>query len=130
MTFTINDETLSGDILNQITIAIKNERITVKELIAARVATEVNNYNEKLPEYFKGLVKPSEAEKTLNGFKLKKSKSKIDIEKQTFIALNAFQNNGFFVLVDDKQVEDLEQEILINASTTVSFIKLTPLVGG
>ena len=130
MILTINDETLSGDILNQIKIAVENERMKVKDLIAARVETEVNAYNNKLPEYFKGLIRPSEAEKTLNGFKLKDRKKKIDVEQQTFIALDSFQNNGYLVLIDDRQVDDLEEELLINDETAVSFVKLTPLVGG
>ncbi len=129
MILTINDATLSGDILNQISLAVKNELITVRELIAARVGNEVKAYNDKLPEYFKGLIQPTDAEKTLNGFKVKNRK-KIDIEKQVFIALDGFQKNGYFILIDDKQATDLDQEVLVSKSTTINFVKLTPLVGG
>ena len=45
-------------------------------------------------------------------------------------ALDAFQRNGFFVLVDDRQVEGLDEEIEIRLNTTISFVKLVPLVGG
>ena len=55
---------------------------------------------------------------------------KVDEEKQIYVALEAFQKNGFFILIDDEQVETLEQKVLVNESTAVSFIKLTPLVGG
>lgn len=129
MTITITDESLTGDILNSIQIAIQNEISTVKDVITARVASEVNAYNNKLPEYFKGLIRPTDSEKTLNGFKLKNRK-KIDIEAQTFIAFDAFQKNGYLVLIDDQQAETLEQEVLITSTTTISFVKLTPLVGG
>lgn len=130
MRLTLKDVTFSGDLLHQITIAIDNERTTVKELIAARVTAEVKAYNEKLPEYFKGLIQPTDAEKTLNGFKLKDRKKKIDIEKQVWIALDSFQKNGYFILIDEEQVEDLEQEILIGEHTEINFLKLTQLVGG
>lgn len=130
MEITLNDTTLTGDILNQITIAVQNERTKVKELIAARVESEVKAYNDKLPEYFKGLIQPTNAEKTLNGYKLKDRKKKIDVEKQVLIALDAFQKNGYFVLIDDHQVEDLEQEILVSKATEINFVKLTQLVGG
>lgn len=130
MTITITDETLTGDILNRIELAVKSERITVKDIIAARVEHEVNAYNNRLPEYFKGLIQPSEAEKTINGFRMKKRDSKIDMEKQVFIAYDAFQKNGYFVIIDDQQADDLEQEVLVNSETSISFIKLTPLVGG
>lgn len=130
MKLTLKDVTFSGDLLHQITIAVDNERTTVKELIAARVTAEVKAYNEKFPEYFKGLIQPTDAEKTLNGFKLKDRNKKIDIEKQVWIALDSFQKNGYFILIDEEQVEDLEQEILIGEHTEINFLKLTQLVGG
>ena len=130
MELILKDVTFTGDILNQITIAVKNERTTVKELIAARVEAEVKAYNDKLPEYFNGLIRPTDAEKTLNGFKLKDRKKKIDVEKQVFIAWDAFYKNGYFILIDDQQAQDLEQEVLVNESTEINFVKLTPLVGG
>jgi len=130
MTITIKDESLTGDILNQIQIAVESEIVTVKDIIVARVTSEVDAYNNKLPDYFKGFIRPTESEKTLNGYKLKKTRAKIDAEQQTFIALDAFQNNSFFVLIDNQQSESLEQQVLVTKTTTVSFVKLTPLVGG
>ncbi|GAA0890612.1 hypothetical protein GCM10009122_02900 [Fulvivirga kasyanovii] len=126
---TIKDETIGGDILNEIKIRIDRESIKVKDLIASRVTAEVDAYNDRLPEYYNGLVKPSDAEQTLNGYKMKNRK-KVDAEKQVYIALEAFQSNGFFILVDDTQCEDLEQEVLVNENTSISFLKLTPLIGG
>lgn len=130
LTITIKDETAGGNILNEITIRIANERTTVREIIEARVTAEVQEYNEKLPLIYYGLVKPSESESELNGYRLRKKDSKIDPEQQIYTALNAFQKNGFFVLIDNLQAEHLDQEVLVNERTEVSFIKLTPLVGG
>ena len=45
-------------------------------------------------------------------------------------ALHAFENNGFFLLVNDRQVESLDEEIWLGEGATASFLKLTPLVGG
>ena len=90
---------------------------------------EVAQYNNKLPEYYNGLVQPTDAEQTLNGYKLK-AKRKVDAEKQVYAALHAFENNGYFVLIDNIQAESLEQMVVINSNTAISFIKLTPLVGG
>jgi len=130
MLITIKDATFSGEILNEIEIAVQNERTTVQDLIAARVTSEVNSYNDKLPEYFKGLIQPSEAEKTLNGFRLKRREKKIDVEKQIWTALDAFLKNGYFILIDNQQAEDLDQEVLVNKTTEINFVKLTQLVGG
>jgi len=125
----IKDESATGKILNEIMIAVENELTTVKEIIEARVHAEVEAYNQKLPEYFNGLVQPSDTERTLNGYKLNAPR-KIDPEKQVYVALDAFQKNGYFILIDDQQAETLEQEILLGADTSVSFVQLTPLVGG
>jgi len=130
MELILKDTTLTGDILNQIKIAVENERTTVKDLISARVEAEVKAYNDKLPEYFNGLIQPTDAEKTLNGFKLKNKKRQIDVEKQILIAWDAFQKNGYFILIDEQQAESLEQEVLVSPSTEINFIKLTQLVGG
>lgn len=129
MVLKITDESLTGDILNTLQISIKNEIVTVKDIIAARVEAEVESYNNKFPEYFNGLVRPSDAEKTLNGFKLRTHK-KIDAEKQTYIAFQAFENNGFLLLIDDQQATSLEQQVLLEETSVVSFLKLTPLIGG
>ena len=128
-TLIIKDETASGDILNEIRIKVENERTTLRDIITARVLTEVENYNNSKPEYFKGLIQPSEAEKTLNGFRVKKRKT-IDGEQQVYVALEAFLKNGYFVIVDDEQITDYDKEILVNSETNINFLKLTPLVGG
>ncbi len=129
MNILISDELLSGTITNRFEIQIESDTITVEELISKRVMQEVEQYNRRLPEFFNGLIEPSDAEKTLNGFKLRK-KQKIDAEKQMYVALNAFQKNGYFVLVDDSQVDDLNQIISLRGTSKISFVKLTPLIGG
>ncbi|EKV00352.1 hypothetical protein Lepto7375DRAFT_2460 [Leptolyngbya sp. PCC 7375] len=105
------------------------ERITVQELIRSRVYQEVKDFNVKQPEIFTGLVQPTETEQTLNGYKLRKPR-KINWEAQFEKAITAFQSNGFIILVDDEQVTELEEEIIIAPETSVTFMKLVPLVGG
>ena len=45
-------------------------------------------------------------------------------------ALEGFRRNAFFVTVDDRQVEDLEAEILLRPETQITFIRLLPLKSG
>jgi len=125
-TLTIKDETTSGQILNEIFLKFESEYITVKELIEARIQAEVLRYEKDLGSYIKGLVRPTDIEKRIN----KKNRTRIDPEKQLYIALEAFQKNGFFILVDDEQIEELNQKFLVDESSQISFVKLTPLVGG
>lgn len=128
-TMTIHDETASGSKTNSFTLACLTETMTVRELIRARIYQEVQDYNQKEPEYFRGLVEPGQAERTLNGFKLRERR-KIDWEEQFKKAVEAFDRNGFFVLVGDRQAESLDEAFRVKADTEVSFVKLTPLVGG
>ena len=130
-TLTIRDETsfsLGGDD-EQFTLDVPTERITVRALIRTRVFQEVHDYNLNRPEYFRGLVQPTGAERTLNGFKVRQRRS-LDPEKQFQKAIESFYRNGFLILVNDRQVEELEEEIEIRPDTTVEFLKLVPLVGG
>jgi len=124
-TLRIKDESAAGKILNKIQLQFESEYITVEQLIKARIEAEIERYKKDTVSYKNGLVLPTHLEKRLN-----KSNKQIDAEKQLYIALKSFQENGFFILVDDEQVEELHQKVLVDESTDVSFIKLTPLVGG
>jgi len=123
-TFNLGDGHDSG-----FTLDVATECITVRDLIRARVYREVREYNLDQPEYFHGLVQPSDAETSLNGFKMRKRR-RIDPERQFEMAIKAFYSNRFIVLLDDRQVDELEVEIAIRPDTTVTFLKLVPLVGG
>jgi hypothetical protein len=128
----IRDETtlsLGGDDERDFILDVPDERITVRQLIRARVYREVHDYNLDQPEYFHGLIQPSDAERSLNGFKMRKRRS-IDPEKQFELAERAFYTNGFILLVDGRQLDELEEEIEVRPDTTVTFLKLVPLVGG
>ncbi|MDN5213113.1 hypothetical protein QQ020_13685 [Fulvivirgaceae bacterium BMA12] len=125
----VNDETATGKILNQIILKLEREITTVEEIIRTRVTREVEAYNSSPLNIFKGLVQPRMAEMTLNGFKMPLRK-KIDLDEQIKTALTSFKENGFFILIGDEQYSELNAEVLLEKETTVSFVKLTPLVGG
>ena len=126
---TILDETASGSILHRLELEISQEMLTVRELIARRVHDEVTAYNERQSGVFQGLVQPTESERVLNGYRLR-PQHLIDAEQQVYRAWEAFQQHGFFVLVNDRQVESLDEEVWLGTGATASFLKLTPLVGG
>lgn len=125
----IKDDTIGGETNNSFVIETDETSMTVKDLIKIRVFNEVENYNNKQPEYFRSLIQPLEAESTLNGYKMVE-KRKVDPEKQYYLALDAFKKNGYFLIINNKQAESLEQKIIIQDNIELQFIKLTPLVGG
>ena len=131
-TLIIRDETAAGVPVNEFPLEFPSERITVRELIRERVYQEVSEYNFRSRReggLFRGLVQPTDTERTLNGFKVPKDRD-IDWEAQVARATDAFGRNGFFILVDERQAATLDETIVISPGTQVSFVKLTPLVGG
>lgn len=106
-----------------------NETISLRELIRQRIYQEVREYNATLSEHFEGLVQPSEAQRTLNGYRLRQPR-RISWEAQYERALDAFTRRGYIVLVDDEQVADLDASVTLHAGSEVTFLRLVPLVGG
>lgn len=126
----IVDETPTGEVIRETTLMLASETITVRELIERRVRDEVRAFNErKAGEVFRGLVQPTDTEASLNGYRLRKPRQ-LDADAQYAKALEAFEKNGFFMLADDRQVESLDEKIVVGPDVRVSFVKLVPLVGG
>lgn len=129
-TLTVRDESTTGEKIGEITLEFLTERITVRELIRSRVYQEVQDHNLRAQQQvFRGLVQPSETERELNGYRLRKPRQ-IDFKEQYEVAVEAFHRNGFLVLVEDRQATNLDEEIVITPQTDVAFLKLVPLVGG
>ena len=67
VTVTIRDETQTGKTINELSLDVLTERITVRELIRSRVYQEVQDYNLRAAmQPFRGLVQPAEREQALN----------------------------------------------------------------
>lgn len=127
-TITIVDESMQ-DGKRAWSLDILDETISLREIIRRRIYQEVTEYNARRPEIFQGLVQPSEAERVLNGYRVK-STHRLDWEAQYEKAIEALAQRRYIVLVDDKQVADLDALITLHAGSEVTFFKLVPLVGG
>ena len=101
--------------------------VTLRELIARRVLQEVDRFNQADGQVFRGLIEPGLDERTLNGVR---ERPLLDGEKQVARAIQAFEGNGFLVLVDDRQITELDQPMQLAAQSKIVFLKLVPLVGG
>lgn len=130
-TLRIHDETATGQRVGAgLTLDCLTETLTMRELIRARIYQEVWDYNQRQPEFSTGLVEPTDAERTLNGVRLRQRGRTVDWEEQYARALRAFGANGFFILVGNRQAESLDESFRVAVDTEISFVKLTPLVGG
>lgn len=125
----LRDETPTGREIASWELPDLPERITARELVRLRVREEVARFNAADTEWFRGLVQPTDTEATLNGYRLR-TRRRLDWEKQADAACQAFDRNGFVMLVGDRQIDDLDEVIDLNDNPQVSFIKLVALVGG
>jgi hypothetical protein len=126
---TIVDETPGAERRVALKLTLWSEKVTARELIERRVRHEVETYNRTTPEVFEGLVQPTDAEQILNGWRLKAPRV-IDADRQVTRAWNAFSQGRILVLVDDRQLETLDEEVALTRDAEVCFFKLVPLVGG
>jgi hypothetical protein len=126
----VRDETVSGQSLYELSLEFLTEVITVRDLLRERVHHEVQEFNRQQDKLiFQGLVQPEDTERTLNGSKLKAHRP-LDWEAQFALAVEGFATNAYFVIIDDRQAETLDEAFAVGPQTTVCFVKLTPLVGG
>jgi hypothetical protein len=126
---TFRDESATGRALAEFSLPGLPQRISARELVRLRVREEVARHNASPGHHFRGLVKPTDSETELNGYRLRTAR-RLDWEKQADAAEAAFARNGFLLLVGDRQIEDLDVQIDLAADPVVSFVKLVPLVGG
>jgi hypothetical protein len=112
-----------------IRLRLVSERLTARELIERRARQDVDEFNASPKEFFRGLVKPTDAEEALDGFRVLK-RARVDADRQVESALRALTSNGFLLLVDDRQVESPDEAITLRESSRVTFVKLVPLIGG
>ncbi|MEP3845979.1 MAG: hypothetical protein ABJM43_11635 [Paracoccaceae bacterium] len=124
---TVRDESLPRTEIVEVLLKLTSYRLTARELISERVQAECDERLLNDAGVLSRLIQPGPKEAALNG---KKQSVFANPKRQISVALSAFENNGFVLLVDDRQVETLDEEIELSASSVVTFLKLTPLVGG
>ena len=128
---TIKDQSGAGKAAATMTLDGIDSCITVRDLIRTRVREEVARYNAAAAstDIFHGLVMPDGAEPTPDGFRMPRRR-RVDWEQQADKALQAFERNGFFVLVAGRQVTDPDEALELAPDTDIRFIRLVQLVGG
>ena len=108
-------------------LRLASERTTLRKLLAQRIEEEVVALNAG-SDAMQPLVVPTERERSLND---RSHKPRIiDRGRQLAAAIEAFERTRILVVVNDRQVLDLDQPLIVTSDTEVRFVKLVPLVGG
>jgi hypothetical protein len=132
-------------------LALSTERITARDLIRCRIEADVALHNAAERARVDGdaatpaiealnawLVIPGAVELALNGrsgaygpgVPARKPPALINSEPLVATALAAFARNAFFMIFDGRQVIDHDEVLTVTEDSTVTFLRLVPLVGG
>ena len=127
-------DTLPSDIANPIHILDLNfpsKIVTVEELINSRVRQEYYLSKEGKNAQT-ALIRLQEKQNILQSLEGSDTEfnDETQIEHHCKIAREAFKNNGFFILTNNKQLDQLNQDIVIDDKLELSFFRLAHLVGG
>ena len=128
VTLSILDETTAGTRRHAGTLTCESVPSTLRDIIRLRVQQEVERLNRSDTRIFQGLVQPEQSERMLNGER--PTHPILDWEQQYARAIKAFRGNGFLVLVDDRQITDLDEALDLRPQTQVTFLRLVALIGG
>ena len=110
-------------------VSFSQTRVTVRDIIVERVRQEALRRNKGGGLKRPALVEPGPVEQLLNPPQPRAVKP-VDVERQCEIALQAFKDRGFVLLVDDRHLDSLDDEVELGAESRVTFLRLVPLVGG
>lgn len=118
---------------------LASERLTARKLIERRVADEVALIKEKplASHSADGHTRPflirhdaNPVERKLNAPRPEKRRKPISESDEIKTAISGFESNQFVMLFDDRQIEDLDNELTVTPTSEVVFLRMVPLVGG
>jgi len=119
VTIHAQDQGTDGKTLREFVLNFLTERVTVRELLRSRIYQGVTEGNaRRAMAAGKGGAPSKTKPVTLN------------FDDEFKKALDAFKVGRVIVLVDDKQLDDLATQVVVAPSTSVTFLRLVPLVGG
>jgi len=132
VTVKCRDEMGDGEWLMELGLALDATSMTVRELIAARVATETAQHNAELDRgrQFRGLITAAPSVTSeLNGWHARKREGKpVEGDVMLQIAHDAYVAGNLVLLIDGEQAGELDSEVTLADGAAVLFRKMRPLV--
>ena len=109
--------------------------LTLSELLGYVVQAEVLAFTERQSE--RRLLKALSPAQLAHGLQVGKVSSggseleqAVDADQSLAIAVQAFRDGLYLVIVDAQEVRDLTTVLTLHANSRMSFVRLTALVGG
>ena len=133
----ITDELFGKSKLSIFELTYPSERLTIREIITRRVEEEILrvNYKNQIPERIKAEHRMFLAELTQTSPEVllnadTKKKKLVNPVTAVSTALESFKAGGFFLLLNEKQYDSLDDKVILTPNSEVIFLRLTPLLGG
>ncbi|PWR24517.1 hypothetical protein [Zavarzinia aquatilis] len=120
-------------------LRVASERVSGRDIIRSKVAAEVEALRQRpqtatLARSHSFIIDmpPTAPEMTMNpmpsidrpGFRPP------EMEQEVLRAFSAFARGGFIMLLDGRQICDLDEELVLRPESEAVFLNLTPLQGG
>ena len=135
----LTDE-IGGKVYSVGEVCLNKPVITVRELIGVRVDLELEAHRDREADArSRALPGISSHELQLNGvekalrpsiFHACRSGEPFARDRMIEAAEQGFLRNRFFILLDDRQAEHLDDQLELDKTGEVTFLLLTPLQGG
>lgn len=109
--------------------------LTLRRLIALIVREEVKAFRErKRDRRLVRVLTGTEIEQGLDAGRVsagvEPGGQRVDEEEAVAVAHQGFEDGVYLVLVDGRQYEELEDQVLLSEDSTVMFLRLVALAGG
>lgn len=133
--------------LESINLDVNEETITIRQLINRVVKKQIKYYLEE-KKVTVNVVKLMLRRQYLTAADIKEQENKgkiafgaenneaeedsnvIAIEEECDHAISGFKSKSYRVFLDGEPMDDLNDEVILKPSSSVTFIRLIPLVGG
>jgi hypothetical protein len=103
--------------------------VTAREILRLRVEAEVNKYNETAGAS-PLLIEPHRREAELNPDRKHRFFRVLELEPQVDMAIEAVEKGRIIMLIDGRQIGDLDEKFVLTGASEARFVRLVPLRGG
>ena len=127
MNVLIRDESMNREMLQELSVVLPDDKITVRDLIRTRIRREFtasDAYESSQPESGNDVAVGNPS---IHGAPV--PTIPVEWESELKKALDAFITNRLVILIDNRQVKSLDESIEINSETKISFLRLTFVMG-
>jgi hypothetical protein len=114
-----------------VSLRLASERVTAREIIRSRVTAEVEALTQRTQAPSRSYIIDVEQGSPESLLNPSANNAKVpDVEAEVQRAITAFTKRRYIMLLDDRQIEDLDAGVGLRPESEVVFVYLKPLKGG